>query len=201
MSNLVETRKVISEYVTQPPVKLLAKTPITPNTLTWLGFLINVGAAFLIVTYHAFAAGFAVLFAGLLDMLDGALARSTNRVTRFGGILDSTLDRLSEAVLLLGIMVVFVRDQQVAESLLVGIVLVSSMMVSYLRSRIEVTGIECKIGLLTRPERVIILSLGLLLGRFDNAMVIALAIIAVLSFFTAGQRLYYAWRRIKEQSL
>ena len=201
MSNLVKTRKVISEYVTQPPVKLLARTPVTPNTLTWLGFLITAGAAALIATEHLLAAGFVVLVAGIFDMLDGALARLTNRVTPFGGILDSTLDRVSEAVLLLALLSVFTREQKVAESLLVGILLFSSLMVSYLRSRIEAMGIDCKIGLFTRPERVIILALGLLLSQFEYALVTALAIIAVFSFFTAGQRLYHAWRHIKEQVL
>ena len=201
MSNLVKTRKVISQYVTEPPVKLLARTPVTPNTITWLGFLITAGAATLIATEHLFAAGFIVLVAGVFDMLDGALARLTNRVTRFGGILDSTLDRVSEAILLLALLAVFAREQKVAESLLTGIVLFSSLMVSYLRSRIEAMGIDCKIGLFTRPERVIILALGLLLSQFEYALVIALAIIAVFSLFTAGQRLYHAWRCTKEQAL
>jgi CDP-diacylglycerol--glycerol-3-phosphate 3-phosphatidyltransferase len=198
MSRLTNTRKAISEYVTQPPVKLLARTPITPNIITWIGFWITAGAAALIVTDHLFAAGFVVLFAGLFDMLDGALARITDKVTRFGGVLDSTLDRLSEAVLLLALLVVFARDRQVAESLLVGIVLVGSLMVSYLRSRIEATGIDCKIGIFTRPERVVIIALGLLFSTFDYALVIALIIIAVFSYFTAGQRLVYAWRRMKD---
>ena len=200
MSNLVKTRQIISQYVTQPPVKLLAKTPVTPNTLTWLGLMITAGAAALIATEHLFAAGFVVLAAGVFDMLDGALARLTNRVTRFGGILDSTLDRVSEAILLLALLAVFARDQKVAESLLTGIVLFSSLMVSYLRSRIEATGIDCKIGLFTRPERVIVLVLGLLLSQFEYALVTALAIIAALSIFTAGQRFYHAWRQIKEQA-
>ena len=138
-----------------------------------------------------------VLVAGLFDMLDGALARTTNRVTRFGGILDSTLDRLSEAVLLLGILVIYAREQQVAESLLVGVALLGSIMVSYLRARIEAIGIECKVGLFTRPERVVVLALGLLLSRFDYALVTALAIITFFSFFTTGQRLFHAWRQTR----
>ena len=201
MSNLVKTRKIFSQYVTQPPVKLLARTPVTPNTLTWLGLLITAGAAALIATEHLFAAGFVVLVAGVFDMLDGALARLTNRVTRFGGILDSTLDRVSEAILLLALLAVFARDQKVAESLLTGIVLFSSLMVSYLRSRIEAMGIDCKIGLFTRPERVIVLALGLLLSQFEYALITALAIIAAFSLFTAGQRFYHAWRQTKEQAL
>jgi len=197
MTKLAEVRKVTADYLTQPIVQLLAKTPISPNTLTWIGFWLTAGAAVLIVTGHLFAAGFVVLVAGLFDMLDGALARITSRVTRFGAILDSTLDRLAEAVLLLSILVLFARGQQSAESLLVGIALVGSLMVSYMRARAEALGIECKVGYFTRPERVIILALGLLLSRIDYALIIALAIVAVLSFFTVGQRLIYVWRQTK----
>ena len=197
MTNPAKVRRVTSDYFTQPVVKLLARTPVTPNTITWLGFLITVGAAALVVTGNLFAAGFVVLFAGIFDMLDGALARITNRVTRFGAVLDSTLDRLSEAVLLLSILVIYTRGQQVTESLLVGIALFGSLMVSYIRARVEALGIECKVGLFTRPERVIILALGLLLSQFDYALVIALAIITFFSFFTVGQRLIYAWRQTR----
>lgn len=197
MPKLEKTRNSISNRVTQPIVNLLARTPLTPNAVTWLGFCINIGAAVLVVTEHLFAAGFVVLIAGLFDMLDGALARVTNRVTRFGGILDSTLDRLSEAVVLLALLAVFAREQQVAESVLAGAALLGSLMVSYLRAKMERLGIECKVGLFTRPERVIILALGLLLSQFDYALVTALAVITFFSFFTAGQRLYYAWRQTR----
>jgi CDP-diacylglycerol--glycerol-3-phosphate 3-phosphatidyltransferase len=197
MTRLARARKATSDYITQPAVRFLARTPVTPNTVTWLGFWLSAGAAALVVTGNPFAAGFVVLFAGFFDMLDGALARTTNRVTRFGGILDATLDRLSEAILLLSILVVYTRGQQVAESLLVGIALLGALMVSYTRARIEALGIECKTGLFTRPERVIVLALGLLLSQFDYALVIALAIITVFSFFTVGQRLIFAWRQTR----
>jgi CDP-diacylglycerol--glycerol-3-phosphate 3-phosphatidyltransferase len=197
MTKLAKTRKTTSDYFTRPMIRLLARTPITPDALTWLGFWLTVGAAALVVTDNLFAAGFMVLFAGLFDMLDGALARATNRVTRFGGILDSTLDRLSEAVLLLSILVIYTRGQQVAESLLVGIALLGSLMVSYIKARTEALGIECNVGLFTRPERVIVLALGLLLSQFAYALVTALAIITAFSFFTAGQRLLNAWRQTR----
>jgi CDP-diacylglycerol--glycerol-3-phosphate 3-phosphatidyltransferase len=198
MTRLAQTRKVTAESLTGPVVKLIARTPLTPNAITWLGFWLTVGATALIVTGHLFAAGWLVLVAGFFDMLDGALARTTNRVTRFGGILDSTLDRLSDAILLLGLLFVFSREQQVAESLVVGVTLLGSLMVSYLRARIESMGIECGVGLFTRPERVIILALGLLLGQFDYVLVIALAVIAFFSFFTVGQRLLHAWRQTRD---
>jgi CDP-diacylglycerol--glycerol-3-phosphate 3-phosphatidyltransferase len=197
MTKLAKARKVTADYLTQPVVNLLARTPVTPNTITWLGFLITAGAAALVITGNLFAAGFVVLAAGFFDMLDGALARTTNQVTRFGGVLDSTLDRLSEAVLLLSILVIYTRGQQFAESLLVGIALLGSLLVSYIKARVEALGIECKVGLFTRPERVIILALGLLLSQYDYALVTALAIITCLSFFTAGQRLVYAWHQTR----
>jgi len=197
MTKLGQARKSISEYITKPVVKLLARTHITPNAVTWFGFCLTIGGAALIFTGNFFIAGIVVLVAGYFDMLDGALARITGRVTRFGSVLDSTLDRLSEAVLLLSLLAVYARGAQVTESVLVGVVLIGSLMVSYMRARIEALGIECRIGIFTRPERVIILALGLLLNRFDYALVIALAVIAVFSFFTVGQRLLHAWRQTR----
>ena len=196
MSNLDELRKTASRYLTQSLARFFAKTPITPNAITWLGFLLTIGAAVLIVTEDFIAAGLVVLFAGFLDMLDGSLARQSNRITRFGAVLDSTLDRLSEGALLLGALVLFARQQLVAESLLAGVTLLGSLMVSYVRARIEGIGLECRVGLFTRTERVIVLILGLLLSEISYyALVVALIVIAVLSFFTLGQRLFHAYRR------
>ncbi|MCL0046626.1 CDP-alcohol phosphatidyltransferase family protein, partial [Dehalococcoidales bacterium] len=100
MANLSAVRNAVANYLTQPAVLLLTRTSITPSTITWLAFLLAVGAGALIITGHLFAAGLVVLLAGFFDLLDGALARHTNQTTRFGAILDSTLDRLAEAVLL-----------------------------------------------------------------------------------------------------
>ncbi len=197
MSRLAEIRKTATYYLAQPAAWLLAKTPVTPNAITWFGFLLAAAAAALIITGHLFAAGFIVLISGFFDTLDGALARRTNQTTRFGAVLDSTLDRLSDAVLLLGILVLYAREQSVAHILLVSIALLGSMLVSYIRARAEALGLECKVGLFTRAERVIVLALGLLLNQIDNALVIALAIIVVFSFFTIVQRLIYVWQKTK----
>jgi len=197
MPRLAEVRKTIAYYLTQPVVRLLAKTPITPSAITWSGFLLALGAAALITTGHLFAASFVVLIAGFFDILDGALARHTNRVTHFGAVLDSALDRLAEAALLLGILVLYAREQSVAEILLVGLALVGSLLVSYIRARAEALGLECQVGLFTRAERVIVLALGLLLSQIDNALAIALIIIVIFSFITAGQRLLYVWQQTK----
>jgi len=198
MSKLEKTRRSISNSITPTIAGFLAKTPLTPNVLTWLGFLISAGAAALVVTEHLLAAGVVVLVAGAFDMLDGALARLTNRVSRFGAILDSTLDRLSEAVVLLGLLALFAREGNVAACIIVGVTLLGSLMVSYIRARIEGMGIECQAGFFTRPERVVVLALGLMLSQFDHALLAALAIIAFLSFITVLERVLFAWRRTKD---
>jgi CDP-diacylglycerol--glycerol-3-phosphate 3-phosphatidyltransferase len=198
MSNLAEIRKTVAYYLTQPVVRLLARTSITPNTLTWFGFLLIIGAAVLIATQHLFAAGLMTLFAGFFDMLDGALARSTNRVSRMGGFLDSTLDRLADAALLLGVLFLYARGQSVAGVVLVGVTLFGSLLVSYIRARAEALGLECKVGFFTRPERVIVLALGLLLNRVPNALFITLVVIAALSYITAVQRIIHVWRQTKK---
>ena len=197
MVRLPEIRKTLAHRSTEPVARLLARTAITPNAITWFGFLLAVGAAALIITGHLFAAGLVVLIAGFFDILDGALARYTNQTTHFGAVLDSTLDRLSEAVVLFGILVLYTREQSIVPILLVGIALLSSPLVSHVRARAEVLGIKCEVGLFTRGERVMVLALGLLLNQIPYALVTALAIIAVLSFITAGQRLFHVWQQTK----
>jgi CDP-diacylglycerol--glycerol-3-phosphate 3-phosphatidyltransferase len=197
MTKLDSCRKVIAEHVTKPIVNVLSKTPLTPDIITWMGFVITIIAGALIVTEHFLAAGIVVLVAGLFDMLDGALARATGKTTRFGAILDSTLDRLSEAILLVTLLAVFVKYGQVTESILAAVALVGSLVVSYIRARMEGLGIECKAGLFTRPERVIILALGLMLSQFDNALLITLAVITFFSWITVIERMVYAWRQTR----
>lgn len=207
MTKLSEGRKTLAYYFTQSTVRLLSKTPIKPNIITWLGFMVTVGAAALIVTEHLLAAGFVVLVAGFFDILDGALARRTNRTSQFGAILDSTLDRLSDAVLLLGILVLFLFTEEnsalfilVSKEwavLVVGLTLLGSLMVSYIRARAEALGLDCQVGLFTRAERVVVLALGLLLSQINYALIIALLVILAFSFFTVSQRLLYVWRHTK----
>lgn len=199
MAKLTQARKAIAYCLTQPAVQLLARMSITPSAISWFGFLLAVGAAALITRGHLFAAGFMVLVAGFFDMLDGALARSTNQTSSFGAVLDSTLDRLSEAVPLLGILVLYLYfgNQSTVVVLLVCLALIGSPLVSYIRARAEALSLECQVGLFTRAERVIVLALGLLLNQIDYALIIALAIIVVFSFFTAGQRLIYVWQQTK----
>ncbi len=140
------------------------------------------------------------MHAGFFDLLYGALARLTDRFTRLGAVLDSTLDRLSEGALLLGIMVFYAGREETIGVLLAGAALLASLSVSYVRARAEAMGFECRVGLFTREGRVIMLVVGLLLSPlFDNALIIALAHIVGFSSLTVGQRLVYVWRQAKNR--
>lgn len=189
-------RRTAGYYLTHHLVKGLARTGISPDFLTWTGFLITLGAGALIITEHFFAAGFTVLAAAFFDMLDGALARTTDRVTKFGAVLDSTLDRLSESALLLSLMIVYASDGSIPGVALVGLALIFSLMVSYIRARAEGIGLECTVGIFTRTERVVVLVLGLLLSQIEYALIIALGIIVAFSFITTIQRVLHVRRQL-----
>jgi len=185
--NLAELRGSAARWISKLLMPILSKCRIKPNTLTWLGLAINIIAAAVIATNHLLAGGLLVLLAGLLDILDGALARSTKQSTRFGALLDSTFDRLSEAVLLLGILALYLESGNAIEITVIFLALIASFLTSYVRARAEGLGLECHVGLFTRTERVIILALGLLF----NQILIALLILVVLALVTVGQRLIY----------
>ncbi len=193
-------RKGIQSHITQPVVALIARSPVTPNTVTWIGFFIIIIAAVLVGLGHPFAGGWVMLLSGVFDMLDGALARYTNRVSRFGGVLDSTLDRLSEAVIIIGLMAFYLYNNTTGVAggwiiILLGITLTASFLVSYIRSRAEGAGLNCQVGIFTRVERVIILALGLLLSAVPYALIVVLFIIAVMSVITVIQRLWFVYRQ------
>jgi CDP-diacylglycerol--glycerol-3-phosphate 3-phosphatidyltransferase len=189
---LNDTRRQIGRGMTDSLSRMLAKSRISPNTITWLGFFIGVGAAYIVSTGALFAGGLVFLFASFFDMLDGALARASGRITRFGGILDATLDRLSEAALFIGIMVYFAPDGATGPVALAGLTLAGSLVVSYLRARSEASGLDGKEGIFTRPERVIVLALGLLTGW----LIPALVVVCALSYVTVAQRLASAHRQL-----
>jgi len=199
-SKLMGVRKAAARYVTGPLVQLIAKTKLTPNGLTWIGFAIIAAGAVLVVSGHMLAAGFVVLVASFFDLLDGALARRTNRVTRYGSVLDSSLDRAAEALLFGGIMAFYSMhpgSQSIAIILLAVIAMSTSFLVSYVRARAEGAGLKCEVGLLTRAERIGLLVIGLWFSGINYALVIILSIIALLSLITAGQRLNCVWQQTK----
>jgi len=155
--------------VIDPVVKVLIKLGLTPNAVTSIGFVLNVGVAVIFIigaeegnrgdlTYIGWAGGL-ILFAGLFDMLDGQVARLGNMKSTFGALYDSVLDRYSELIMYLGICYYLVGHHYFLSSIFAFVALMGSMMVSYVRARAEGLGVECKGGLMQRPERVVTIGL------------------------------------------
>jgi len=174
-------------------VRWLALSRIHPNVLTFLGLVINIVAAYLFAAGSFRWAGAVVIGAGLFDMVDGRVARETNRVTRFGGFFDSVLDRYSDLALLMGLLVYYASINRFFYVVLTAIVMTGSVMVSYTRARSENTIPKCKVGFLERPERVVLLIIGALFDR----MAPVLWVIAVLSNLTVIHRMIYTWQETK----
>jgi CDP-diacylglycerol--glycerol-3-phosphate 3-phosphatidyltransferase len=198
LSDLPDWRHKLAERFTTPTARILSKTGVTPNTLTVMGFLVSVAAGVLIAKEYFLVGGLVTLFAGAFDLLDGPLARTTGKVSKFGGFLDSALDRLSEAAVLAGILAYYAFNDGTWESLLAFGCFVGSVMVSYLRARAEGLGVKCEVGIFTRVERVIVMSIGLMFGQwYDLAIPIMLGIITALAFVTVLQRLIHVQRTEK----
>ncbi len=187
----------------------LAQLGITPNTLTLVGLVISLVTAGVIAQGYLLVGGLLVLFAGIFDMFDGALARARNASTTFGAFLDSTLDRYSESIILFGLFWYALQARTLHENLwpflneqswmlnAIYIAVVGSFMVSYAKARAEGLGLECKTGLLARPERVIILAIGLITGT----VIWAVLLLAVFSNFTAIERIAHIWRVTRQLEL
>jgi CDP-diacylglycerol--glycerol-3-phosphate 3-phosphatidyltransferase len=192
--NLTDIRRNLASRITDPIVGILSKSGITPNALTFINLALSIVAAYVIATGHLFPGGVLVLVSGLFDLFDGALARFTKKTTKFGAILDSTVDRISEAAILCGLLIWYVpREDASLKIVLIFVVLIGSFLVSYIRARAEGLGWQCQVGLFTRAERVIVLAIGLLI----NQILIALCVLAVFVFITVVQRLVYLWKQGK----
>jgi CDP-diacylglycerol--glycerol-3-phosphate 3-phosphatidyltransferase len=171
-------------------VRGLALSKIHPNVLTFLGLLINVGAAWLLAVGQFRWAGAVIIGAGLFDMVDGRVARETNRVTRFGGFFDSVLDRYSDLGLLIGLLVWYGSIGRFSYVVLTAVAMIACVMVSYVRARAENSIPMCKVGFMERPERVVLVIIGALFDR----MAPVLWIIAVLGNLTVIHRMVFTWQ-------
>jgi CDP-diacylglycerol--glycerol-3-phosphate 3-phosphatidyltransferase len=178
-------RRKIASTLSAPVVRIIAKTGITPNMMTWFGFLVVLSGAVLTGAGFNIAGGIVILVGAACDMLDGALARHTGKTSKFGAVLDSTLDRASEGAVLIALAYVLVVENSVLGVTLVAVTMLFSFLVSYIRSRAEGIGLELKDGIFTRSERVIVLGIGIII----NQLIIALAIVAFFSIITTVQRL------------
>lgn len=188
-------RRALGRRASTLPARALARTGITPNQLTVLGLLLTIGVAWILSRGDFLLGGFLVLLSGAFDLLDGELARATGRTTRFGALLDSTFDRFSEAALFLGLMSYYANQGSYQEIMLIGAAMAGSMTTSYVKARAEGLGLTCEVGLFTRPERVIVLAIGLIF----NQMLVVLWVIAVLSNLIAWQRVLHVLKQVRGQ--
>ncbi len=184
-------------------VRGLALTRISPNVLTFLGLVINIGAAVLFGLANAenyqrmfFYAGLVIIGAGIFDMVDGRVARATNQVTTFGAFFDSVIDRYSDVALFFGLLVYYARANRFFYVVMVAFVMVSSVMVSYTRARAESLISTCKVGFMERPERIVLVIIGALFNRWGT-MAPALWVIAVLSTITVIHRIRFTYQQTK----
>ncbi|MBR1428019.1 MAG: CDP-alcohol phosphatidyltransferase family protein [Prevotella sp.] len=208
-------QKVIYRII-NPVIRLMIKVGLTPNAVTTIGFLLNIVAAGAFTKAALYAGngcptsmysmvcwgGGIVLFAGLFDMMDGRLARMSNQSSVFGALWDSTLDRYSELVTLSGICLLFIKAGWFWVGVATFAAIVGSVMVSYVRARAEGLNIECKVGLMQRPERVVVTAIAAITsGATANLWWLAggILLIAVLANITAFWRILHCYRQLKDK--
>src|SRR5215471_14351387 len=188
-----------SGWLLQKIVNGLALSRISPNTLTFIGLIINIVAAI----FFGYAkgsnanrmflyAGLTIIGAGIFDMVDGRVARQTDQVTVFGAFFDSVIDRYSDVVLFFGLLVFYARGNRFFYVVLVAFVMVTSLMVSYTRARAEALIKSCKVGFMERPERIVLVILGALFNHW-GVMAPVLWVLAVLSTITVVHRIQYTY--------
>jgi len=196
--------------IINPLIKGMIAVGITPNIITFVGFLLNLVATAMLVYAAEGAtdplcwvgwAGGVILFAGVFDMMDGRLARMGNMSSTFGALWDSTLDRYSELFSLFGVFCFLFSQQWTWSGIVTFVAMVGSIMVSYVRARAEGLGIECKVGLMQRPERVVLTALGAILCGATGCMwclVVPMALIALLANITAFWRVAHCYNELKK---
>jgi CDP-diacylglycerol--glycerol-3-phosphate 3-phosphatidyltransferase len=174
----------------RPLARVLSAMRVRPDLLTAMGWAFSIGAATLFALGYTKTAGGVMLFAGLFDALDGAVARESNQMSAFGAFLDSTLDRLSESAIFVGVIFFYAASSRPYEALLAGAAMTFSLMTSYARARAEGLDLKCEVGLLERAGRVLILSLFSLSGFLTAGV----GLVAAGALVTTAQRILYVRR-------
>ncbi len=185
----------LGHFLDKPFTPIAKRISISPNILTITGFLITVLAA-LSIPFSLLSGGLLILLGGFFDMLDGIVARTNGKSTKFGALLDSTLDRYSDSFIFIAVAWYFFDKNNLAGVVLAVLSLVGALLISYVRARAEGIDIECNIGLMERPERVVLLALGCI-TEWLFAIII---ILALLTHATVIQRLWHVYRMIKIKS-
>jgi len=173
-------------------IPLLAKRKISPNTLTIIGFVFSLITMILISQGYLMISGILIIFSSFFDLLDGALARYTHNTTNFGKFIDAVIDRLSEIAIYIGLFIYFINDSN--SLLIIFLSAISNQLVSYIKTKYESIGIEGDIGIFTRPERIITLSLALIIGSFYLYIFYLLMYISILlALVSIIQRIFYGF--------
>jgi phosphatidylglycerophosphate synthase len=190
--------------IIDPLTDWLVRIKAHPNLLTTIGFLVTVTAALFYHQHQVRIAGFLVLLGGFFDIIDGRVARQSGLGSKFGAFYDSTLDRISEIVVFLGILSVYndyrLQLGDVGMIYLIMLAMAGSLMVSYTRGRAEALGLDCRVGLMPRAERVVLIGASsLFFGEMWNGLVLKIVIflLAVLTNLTAFQRIYWVWKHAR----
>jgi CDP-diacylglycerol---glycerol-3-phosphate 3-phosphatidyltransferase len=179
----------------------LIESRLTPNAISMTGLVLNVVAAVLVWERLYFLGGIAFIVGSVMDTLDGRYSRMSGKGTPFGAFLDSTLDRIEEGIVLTAVAADFAREGRAFAAAAVVVAVLASLMVSYTRARAEALGVECKVGIATRPVRVVILSIGLLFARGASLgdfqlLAPAVYVLAALSVITVAQRIHHVKRAL-----
>ena len=186
-----------------PATDFFIKHGVNPNFFTTIGLLVSILAAYVLAIGYLRLGGALLLLAGTFDILDGRVARATDRETKFGALYDSTLDRYSEVTIFFGLayyfsqneLIILGMDWYTLAVLAVSMALGGSIMTSYVRARAEGLGLECKVGIMQRAERLVYLGFGAVFHKYT--LILALILIAILANVTAIQRLYHVWKSEK----
>ena len=180
-------------YVLLRLVQVLTLSGVHPNVLTLIGLVVNGVAAWILSRGEFLYAGLVILGAAVFDLTDGAVARNANKVTRFGGFLDSVMDRYSDLILLTGLLVYYAGINRFGYIVLTAVAMTGTVLVSYSRSRAENVIESCKVGFLERPERIVLI----IIGALFNRMAPVLWVLAVLSNLTVIHRIVHTWRETR----
>jgi len=195
MEAIREHLRVVADAAITPLATVLLWCRITPNQVSLTGIALNLVTAALIVDGQLLLAGVMYLLAGGLDLLDGVLARMAKMASRFGAFLDSTADRISEGVVFAAIAYHFASHGQSVDASLAVLALLGSLLISYTRARAEGLGLECKVGIVTRAERVVLVGFGLIFGLLEGAIYL----LVILTALSATQRIVHTLRQLYPQ--
>lgn len=194
------TEKIQDRYrsLLRPAIKFIAQSGISPNSLTLAGLIITSMASAALILQQPRIGGILILIGGMCDSIDGSLARSSGKESRFGALLDSTVDRFSEFVMFFGIIAYFMRMQDYTSAVVAFVALCGSIMVSYSRARAEGLGFEAELGFMQRAERIVLLGAGAL---FHPVLFkLSIWLVAIFANFTAWQRIAHAYRQDETES-